>query len=220
MTKALEIRRFSLERSSSTLEKITNLQDMVDALSNLSYFHSPASDEVSLFFYHNQQALKICETLLQEYNVFYGYHSSLYFLQGLMYYDLRRYEESAKAYGKGLKLFYKYKKYDLNTEDEAGLLNNLGNTFIALGKLDKARYLHTRDYEIRKQIHGGKDHNSTARSLNNFGLISEEGNIREAHDWYIQARDMSERIHGTDSSYQHLQMYRRNVKRVVENLQK
>ena len=107
LTKALELRRFSLERSSSTLEKITNLQDMVDALPNLSqvYFHSPASDEVSLFFYHNQQALKICETLLQEYNVFYGYHSSLYFLQGRVYNDLRKYEESAKAYEKSLKLF-------------------------------------------------------------------------------------------------------------------
>ena len=117
--------------------------------------------------------------------------------------------------------YFKYKKYDLNTEDEAALANSLGNTFIKLGKLDKARYLYTRAYEIRKQIHGGKDHNSIARSLNNVGLISEEeGNIKEAYDLYIQARDMSERIHGTDNSYQHLQMYRRNVTRVAENLQK
>ena len=223
LTKALEIRRFSLERSSSTLEKITNLQDVVDALSNLSkvYSHLPASDEVSLFFYHNQQALKICEILLQEYNVFYGHHSTLYFNQGLMCYDLRKFEKSAQSYEKGVELFYRYKKHELNTGGEASLLNNLGNTFIALGKLDKARYLHMRAYGIRKQIHGGKDHNSIARSLNNFGLISEEeGNIKEAYDWYIQARDMSERIHGTDSSYQHLKMYRRNIKRVVENLQK
>ena len=136
-----------------------------------------------------------------------------------MYYDLREYEQSAQAYGKSLELFYKYKKYELNTDDEAGLLNNFGNALIALGNLGKARSLHTRTYEIRKQIHAGKDHNSIARSLNNFGLISEkEGNFAEAHDWYIQARDMSERIHGADTSYEHLQMYRRNVKRMAEKL--
>ena len=138
-----------------------------------------------------------------------------------MYYDLRKFEESAQAYEKGLELIYKYRKYDLNTGDEAGLLNNLGNTLIALGILDEARSLHMRAYDIRKQIHGGKDHNSIARSLNNFGLISEkEGNFREAHDFYIQARDMSERLNGADSSYEHLQMYKRNVKRMAEKLQK
>ena len=216
LKKALEIRRFSLERSFTTLETITRLQDLVDALSNLSkvYTFPPTSEEVSLFFYHNHDAVKICEVLQQKYKVFYDHHSGLYFHQGLMYYDLRKFEESAQAYETGLELFYTYRKYDLNTEHEAAFLNNLGNALIALGNLDKARSLHTRAYEIRKQVHGGKDHNSIARSLNNFGLISEEeGNIREAYDWYVQARDMSERINGADSSYAHLQMYRRNVKR-------
>ena len=69
LTKALEIRRCSLESSSTILAKITSLKDLVDALSNLSkvYSFSPFSDEVSLFFYHNQQAVKICEYLQKEY---------------------------------------------------------------------------------------------------------------------------------------------------------
>ena len=79
LAKALEIRRFSLECSSTTLEKITSLQGLVDSQSVLGrvYSSSIISDEVSLFFYHNQRAVKICEILQQEHNVFYGHHSSL-----------------------------------------------------------------------------------------------------------------------------------------------
>jgi tetratricopeptide (TPR) repeat protein len=220
LSKALEVRRSFLNSCSTTLEKVASLEDLVDAYSNLSkVFSSPFSNQVSMFFHYNNEAMSVCKILLEEHGTAYYRYPTLYFDQGLVYYDLRKYGESAKAYEKSLELFYKYKKYDLNTDGEAGILNNFGNTLIALKDLDRARSLHSRAYEIRRKIHGGRDHNSVARSLNNFGLISEvEGNFKEAREFYILARDMSERIHGADSSYEHLQMYRRNVARVEKML--
>lgn len=223
LRKALEIRNFALDQTSTRLERVACLQDLADAHSNMSALYkklrmSSTYDDVSIFFHHNRHALNIVEILVQEYSVDHCHHS-LYFDQGLMYYNLRKFQESAIAYEKALQLFYSRSKYDQTPQSEASLLNNLANSVIELGDLDKAWALHCRTYEIRKRIHGDKDNNSVARSLNNFGLVNEKaGNFKEAHEFYVQARDMSARINGEDSSYEHLLMYKRNIDRVAQKL--
>lgn len=220
LQKALEIRQFLYDQSLTKLEKVTNLQDVLDVLLNMSTcYTSCTTDEISKFFHLNRRALELCEILQQQFQLPYYYHHLLYFKQGVAYYNMGKFKESSEAYHKALEIFHKYKKYDLYTESEASLLNNFANSVLKLGDLEKANELHCRAYEIRRRVHGNRDHDSLARSLNNFGLINEKaGNFKEAHDYYIQAQSMDERIHGANGSSEHSLMYKRNVVRVEKKL--
>ena len=215
--KALEIRISLFEGSSTAVNQMFYLEDIADAHFNLSVVYIAEFKDVHKFFYHNEQAIDIAKSLLENCNLTYYHHPSLLLNQGLNLYNLRRFEESAKAYQEALELVYCHKKYDIFTLREATLLNNLGNAVIELGDLRKARVLHNRAYEIRTHIHGTNDDDSLARSLNNFGLINEhEGKYKEAYEFYVQARDMSIRIHGEHSADQMCQLYARNAKRMAE----
>ena len=212
-SKALAIRSILLEESSTSVNQVYHLQDVADVHFDISLvYKDKCPADVENFFSHNEQALDIARILLEQYNITYRHYPSLLFDKGLCFYDLRQFEESAKAYQEALDLLYRRRKYDHFTLREASLLNNLGNAVMHLGDLDQARILHNRAYEIRTHIHGKKDDDSIARSLNNFGLINEyEGNYKEAHEFYTQARNMSIRIHGSAN-----EQYSRNAQRMAE----
>jgi tetratricopeptide (TPR) repeat protein len=219
-SKALEIRSLLLKRSSTAVNQIFYLQDIADVHFSLSVLYSDKTPaDVDNFFWQTDKARDIAKILFEQYNITYYYHFHLLFNEGLFLYRLHRFAESAEAYQQAFELMYMHSKYDLFTDKEAGLLNNLGNAVIELGDFERARTLHNRAYEIRTHIHGANDDDSLARSLNNFGLINErEGKSTEAQEFYMQARDMSIRIHGMDSDDKFLKIYTRNAKRIAKKI--